>query len=98
MGRFRVGDVCVFTESAIYGLTGQKASGLECTVIDGLKTRWMWPPGEDRACYEVMCEQLASHALLAEPYELRLRRPPSWDRWLYDTRDVERECKEWQPA
>lgn len=80
--RFKIGDVCVFTDGAVWGITGASVAGLECVVIDGLETRYMWPPEEERPCYEILCDQIAKHPLLAEPHELRLKRPPSWNSWL----------------
>jgi len=84
---FKVGDVCYFE-----GLCDrcQEFNGTECRVISDLRERYGDSSKTTRLCHRVHCA-LDGQQWLCEPKYLRLKRPPSWDKWLYDTSDVEKE-------
>lgn len=85
--RFKVGDVCYFQ-----GLHSRcvEFNGTECCIVGDLQVRYGDSSHVERLCYSVRCA-LDGQLWLCEPEYLRLRRPPSWDKWLYDTSGVDSE-------
>ncbi len=91
--KFRVGDLCeiVAPDSPLY-------HGRECVVT--ALAQWMddvvyCESGKDAQpgmFYTIFIPE-GGRAYALE-HELRLKRPPSWDSWIHDTRDVEREHKQ----
>lgn len=87
--KFKVGDVCIgqnFTKHV-------EANGMECAVLDisypqGLryvdsdvrKSLYLLP---GTPVYQVLWADGLVDNCLGE--NLRLKRPPSWDKWIYDT-------------
>ena len=77
MNGFRVGDVCVIVKAT------KEYVGLECVVIS-LKSK-----SPDMLSVEVPAKPSGSHLGYAVfPFQIRRKRPPSWDQWLFDTSGV----------
>ncbi len=74
MSGFRVGDVCVVV--SVTWASAQWMVGKECTVIE------LHEPDYVRT-------DINSEGSFFYPHNLRLKRPPSWDKWIYDTSDVD---------
>ncbi len=85
--KFKVGDVCYFE-----GLVTrcQEFNGTECRVISDLAVRYGGSSHTERECHRVHAN-LDGQQWLCEPQYLRLKRPPSWNKWLYDLSDVKDE-------
>jgi Neuraminidase (sialidase) len=83
--KFRVGDVC----EIIFSTCGN--AGKECTIVRDL----LLHPRSGELVYTIEVHGSPSghkHGLWsALPSSLRLKRPPSWDSWITDTREVENE-------
>lgn len=95
MSKFKIGDVCVWV-----GLINwPELNGTECEItkelhwsvlVDG-RSGWV----REGPCYGVKwCDGRHS---LAEPHNLKPKRPPSWDSWLFDTSKVKDEKPEDEP-
>lgn len=86
---FKVGDFCVLV------LPGSKWNGQEVVVTRGLEVTRMHKISTDKIfiapAYLVVDGGGYETAQL--PHELRLRRPPSWDKWIYDTDHVRGETE-----
>lgn len=89
MSKFRVGDVVVYLWSRL-GHTGKEATVLAVDQVAYVK-------GKRRkdAILTTLCrpgpvgnEIGFPRGSRAVPEQLRLKRPPSWDSWLYDTSSI----------
>lgn len=91
MTAFRVGDVCV----GVGFVFRPEFNGMECIVSSGL----FWK--ESRQCFLTgnvypgafvhNVEWANGESGDVRPVKLRLRRPPSWDKWIYQTDAVDSE-------
>lgn len=84
---FKLGDVCIIVNHA----DPPKFAGMECTITGSED----WYHGIGRHGPEPL---FAFRVVLSDGFvaqvvraALRLKRPPSWDKWLYDTSNVPRE-------
>lgn len=84
MSKFRVGDVVV-GDGFTYAVW---CNGAEGTVV-GHERKGRFLDGRDSLAVDVRWADGRVNG--ADVKCLRLKRPPSWDKWLYDTREVERE-------
>lgn len=89
MSRFRVGDVCELVNP-----TGarwmEKHVGLTVVIL-GVRDTGFGPTSIAFGDTVYALEGAPKRLEYLEERYLRLRRPPSWDTWLYTTKDVERE-------
>lgn len=91
MSRFRVGDVVEIVDHPLFvNKHCRKYIGHVGALLEHMGDGYWLVDGATEAVNRRTCEH--------HECTLRLRRPPSWDQWITDTRDVERECKEGQPA
>ena len=94
--KFKVGDLCVIVATPGCSFC-QPYHGMQCTVgkliVQPETPEWV------RCCtlqpftepvYGVDCAN--GQRLAIEESQLRRRRPPSWDKWIFDTRDVQDEA------
>lgn len=76
--RFRIGDVCEIIDGPGISEQDRKFIGLEVT-ISGMPGSFRMDPD----AYAVNCPA-DERCLGAYPQVLRLKRPPSWDKWIFD--------------
>ena len=79
--KFKVGDVCVIVATAI----PEWASGMECTITG--EEDWQHAMSGPVFAYRITLSNGVNATAVRSV--LRLKRPPSWDKWIYDTRDVD---------
>ncbi len=91
--KFKPGDVCAIVAQPGCRLC-QPYHGMQCTVETPVAPHPMWA----RCCTGVRLSEPAygvgcanGEKIAVEESQLRLIRPPGWDKWIFDTRDVERE-------
>lgn len=91
---FKVGDVCVIVLANQF----PQMVGMECTVTSLLSEHE--DGGEPGHTIDVPSFPRMDGSIewFAVPYELRLKRPPSWDEWLFDTSHVKDEQRDLLPA
>lgn len=90
--KFRVGDLCTLIAPHAPEFHGRDCMVLALAVpmddVYSMRTQELLPPG---MFYEI---DVAGDGLAyVLEHELRLKRPPSWDTWILDTRHVEHETK-----
>jgi hypothetical protein len=79
--KFKVGDLCVIVGGPHWQAgDDSKRIGKECSILVGTNDEKFGP------CYDVKCAD--GMVVYITEKSLRLRRPPSWDSWLYDTDKV----------
>lgn len=82
---FKPGDVC----EIVHPKTRPELKGFECEVVDAAHQHSHLPMfGHNIQVRGVLAPDHPRGWFFAEPYQLRLKRPPSWDSWIYDTREV----------
>ena len=85
--KFKVGDVCEIIKAEVE----LQMVGCECTIVGGPEPCF----GNEYIGWVIEVPKFRSRHpsgdWCARPEFLRLKRPPSWNKWLYDTRDVEPE-------
>ena len=90
MSVFKPGDVVIYIAAKNKALIGQEATVLS--------TGWRLVNKDGTAYREDGIETTLSvpgpGGTCTVPENLRLKRPPGWNSWLFDTRDVEREQRE----
>lgn len=79
--KFKRGDVVELVDS----YPGDRWLGTEFMIAGPLQFHPL------AGCLVHQLERDGDSSHFAPPENLRLKRPPSWDSWIYDTRDVERE-------
>lgn len=83
MSKFRVGDVCIYIDEA----ANPKMVNAECVIV-GLCDE---NTGDHLCEFPGFPSPISTGLWACFGYQLRLKRPPSWDKWITDTREVERE-------
>lgn len=91
MGKFRVGDVCEIVDCAGFiNSELRKFIGCECTVLAIGLTDSPNPECTIRCEVPGFRSDFGSTARF-RPQELRLRRPPAWDRWINSDSHLDKE-------
>jgi hypothetical protein len=87
MSAFKVGDVCV-----IVGLLpiDRKYEGMECEIVSRGCCLDREMEGGPLAWYLTHIRDKKGSDYIHHS-NLRLKRPPSWDKWIYETSDVDGE-------
>lgn len=91
MSTIRVGDICILQNSVLPGYDGR-----EVHVIGGLQVRRgreHFADGtnavNEKLRYRIQCDD--GEIIVPQPYKLRLKRPPSWNQWLYGVDHIREE-------
>jgi hypothetical protein len=82
--KFKRGDVCEIIDGPGFRRL-RSLIGDECVVVGP------WP-GEQTTPPSYVID-VGGYLCGAYEHLLRLKRPPSWDKWIFDTRDVKHETK-----
>lgn len=101
--KFKSGDLCE-VHDACCAQAKQVYAGKECTLLGARPSTGLncgacgAAIGDAWRCEGPAAADHPSGTVLVPERFLRLKRPPSWDGWIHDTREVRNETPETVPA